>query len=111
VFTLLNPNQFLSRPLDRVIVKGKTQPVLIHELFDADPEPVRLRKQRLLPSFLQGLQLFYARQWQESRLAFKDCLEIDPGDVVSQIYWERSHHFALQPPPEEWDGCFEMQHK
>ncbi|WP_130471183.1 response regulator [Candidatus Magnetaquicoccus inordinatus] len=111
VYNLLEPGQFLSRPLDRVIVKGKTQSVLIHELFDADPEPLCVRKKQLLIPYLHGLDCFYQRRWQESRDAFQNCLEIVPNDIVSQIFLNRCDHFSAVPPAEDWDGSFEMQHK
>ncbi len=111
VFRALEPGQFLSRPLDRVVVKGRMQSILVHEIFDADPEPKRVSKQALLPLYRSGLELFYGRRWLESRAAFQACLQQYAQDVVSQIYLDRCDFFLAHPPPDDWDGTFEMQHK
>ncbi|MBF0160718.1 MAG: response regulator [Magnetococcales bacterium] len=111
VFRLLESERFLSRPLDRVVVKGRQRALLIHEIFDADPEPQRHRKQALLPSYRLGLELFQERQWRESQQAFLECLRIAEDDTVARIHMERCAAFLERPPAADWDGSFEMQTK
>lgn len=111
LFRLLEPDQFLSRPLDRVVVKGRSQAVLVHEIFHADPAPQRARKEAMLDQYREGLALFYARRWPESQQAFQSCLQVDPEDAVSQIYAARCAILMEDPPSDEWNGVFEMQFK
>ena len=111
LFGLLKPGQFLCRPLDRVVVKGRSQAVLVYEIFNADPAPQRARKEALLDIYRLGLELFYARRWQESQHAFQQCLQVDANDTVSQIYADRCTILLDNPPPTDWNGVFEMQSK
>ena len=41
---------------------------------------------------------------------FRDALEIKPEDPVANVYFERCHELAEQPP-EKWDGVFVMKSK
>ena len=111
VFRLLEKSGFLCRTLDRVVVKGRKQPITVHEVFDADPEPEKERKQTLLETFQQGIRLFHNRHWQESQRMFQDCLKIDANDHMSQMYVERCAVFIKNPPADHWNGTFEMQYK
>ncbi|MBF0461320.1 MAG: response regulator [Magnetococcales bacterium] len=110
VFSLLAVGQFLCRPLDWVVLKGR-RPVLIHELFDADPEPEKARKKLLQDAYRSGFALFRARRWRESQAAFQECLRRDANDCMAQMYWERCSLFMEQPPADDWDGAFEMLQK
>lgn len=111
LFQLLDKNRFLCRPLDRVAVKGRKQPVLVYEVIDADPEPEKMRKQALVENYRRGFELFYDRRWQESQELFRHCLELDPGDLASQRYVTRCTTLMAQPGEGDWDGTFAMEHK
>ncbi|MBF0401639.1 MAG: response regulator [Magnetococcales bacterium] len=111
LFALLEPGHFLCRPLDRVVVKGRSRAVLVYEVFNTDPEPQRARKLASLDSYRAGLELFYGRRWQESLQAFQHCLEQDGDDVMSRMYAERSSLLMAEPPAADWNGIFEMQSK
>ncbi|MEO5363132.1 MAG: response regulator [Magnetococcus sp. DMHC-8] len=111
IYGQLRPGHFLCRPLDRVVVKGRTQAILVHEVFDADPAAIMAGKQQLLPTYRTGLALYYERRWQESRAAFQACLEVDANDTMSQMYLDRCDFLLGHPPADDWDGTFEMQHK
>ena len=95
---LLGAHAFLYRTLDRVVVKGRKQPIVIHEIFESDPEPERTRKQALLETFHQGVSLFQTRCWRESREMFLACLEKNANDHMSRIYTERCTVFMASPP-------------
>ncbi|MBF0462475.1 MAG: response regulator [Magnetococcales bacterium] len=111
LFRLLAADTFLCRPLDQVVVKGRKQAVLVYDVFDADPEPDKARKQAALESYRQGFELFYARRWPESQAAFRACLAQDPEDRAAQMYLERCATLMEHPPAADWDGTFEMVHK
>ena len=111
IYRLLDSSEFMCRPLDQVVVKGRTKPIFVYEVYDADPEPIRERKQQLAESFQQGIIYFHGRQFRQSQQMFQDCLKIDATDHISQIYVERCAAFMEHPPSEEWNGIFAMQHK
>jgi adenylate cyclase len=99
----------LCRELDSVRVKGKKLPVRIYELIgekkDAAPHEAFLRR------FEAGLEKYKQAQWDEAIAAFKQVLEIRPGDPPSELYIRRCKDLKENPPPLPWDGVFTMTKK
>ncbi|HKW64910.1 MAG TPA: adenylate/guanylate cyclase domain-containing protein [Candidatus Acidoferrum sp.] len=106
---------FVFRELDLIRVKGKLQPVTIHELVGrageesayGTPEEVRER----LDLFQKARELYRQRQWQAAQDAFQAILDKWPGDGPSRTYWKRCQEYLFEEPPSAWDGVFTMTHK
>jgi adenylate cyclase len=106
---------FVFRELDLIRVKGKLQPVTIHELIGragepstyGTPEEVRTR----LNAFLQARDLYRKRQWEEAQKTFQTVLDKWPDDGPSRTYWKRCQDYLFDEPPSGWDGVFTMTHK
>ncbi|HXM96707.1 MAG TPA: adenylate/guanylate cyclase domain-containing protein [Candidatus Dormibacteraeota bacterium] len=106
---------FLFRELDLIRVKGKLQPVTIHELIGrqdeatvyGSPEEVRLR----IDLFLRGRTFYSARQWEAAQQTFQAILDRWPDDGPSRTYWKRCQEYLFDEPPLAWDGVFTMTHK
>ena len=56
-----NVEQYQTRFLGRIQVKGKTAAVGVYEMYDGDPQPVQELKQSTSSEFEQGLQHYFAR--------------------------------------------------
>lgn len=110
---------FLFRPLGRIVVKGRTQPVPIFE-------SVGLRAQlaastlECVALFEQGLAKYYQRDWEGALALFarSGALEpMQPGSTVgvstnpSIVYTEIVTHCRLEPPAPTWDGRYVMKEK
>ncbi len=93
---------FRFREIDRVRVKGKSQPVVMYELMVADYE--------ILPRFEEGLQLYRNRQFAVAKDIF-DELVAATGDGPARLYSQRCGEFIEQPPEEEWDGAYTAKTK
>ena len=102
-------DSFVTREVDWVKVKGKTQPVRIFELI-AEGQ-VASEKQAMLKHFARGFELYHERKFQEAIDVLKEALKIEPDDAVSQLYVERCQDYLKEPPPEQWDGVFTMTTK
>jgi predicted ATPase/class 3 adenylate cyclase/GAF domain-containing protein/tRNA A-37 threonylcarbamoyl transferase component Bud32 len=92
---LLDPTRYSIRLLDRVRVRGKTNEVVVYEVFDADPAEVRDGKLRSKEDFEQAIERFQSGRYAEAELLFCDCAELTPGDVVARIYVERCRSFLM----------------
>lgn len=86
--------RFVTRPIDLVAVKGKTQPVNIFELLEADKRP-------LATAFTAALELYRSRRWDDARTAFEAI-----GDKASHVYAERCDLMKQNDPGPDWDGVY-----
>jgi len=119
---------FITRKIDNVRVKGKEQPVGIYAIYSGflDASENKLRSGNIvdvpvIPSLLinretiinynKGLKVFYMREWKLAEEYFQKSLQADNSDYLSQIYLDRAREFALNPPPEDWDGVFTLTEK
>lgn len=90
-----DPTRYQLRFVDRLKVKGKSQPVAVFEILDGDPADVRDRKLATLADFEQGIWLFHSRDFQAAAHLFESCLREFPGDRLAQLYLERSIRMGM----------------
>ena len=96
---------FVFRPVDRVIVKGKTKSVRIYEPvcqtgdLDAEDAAELERYQGAYDSYL-------AQRWDDAKKAFEELRE-NHGRGIYRIYLERIAGYIQEPPPDGWLGEFE----
>ena len=102
---------YTSREVDLVIVKGKTQPVAIHEIMDFHTEATYPNLLDALRTFREGLLNYRQQRWYEAGRAFQEVLDNNPLDKTAKLYLERCELLSKQPPPAEWDGVWVMQEK
>jgi hypothetical protein len=101
---LKDPDTYKHRFVDKVRVKGKKEPVSVHEVFDGDPQPLVTLKQETKASFEEGLCLYYDRKFSESSVQFNRVLQKNPEDKAARIYLERSAHYMVAGVPDDWTG-------
>ncbi|MCX8028937.1 MAG: tetratricopeptide repeat protein [Brevinematales bacterium] len=68
-------------------------------------------KVKLLAYYKKGLELYKSMKFSEALDYFKECLKIDPKDGPSKVYVERCNEYIQNPPPNDWDGVYEMKTK
>ena len=105
-FTRAQAPQFTYRELDRVRVKGKTEPVAIYEprglLAEADAGDLTL-----LARWSRVLELLRAQDWDGAGAIL---LEL-PDDGLRRLYAERLRQYRDAPPGEDWDGVTNFETK
>lgn len=57
--------------------------------------------------FQRALQAYEARDWDKTEV----LLQKQGDDMLAQIYLDRVRLFKKSPPPEGWDGVFELKIK
>jgi class 3 adenylate cyclase len=96
-----------ARLLDTVAVKGKTRGVKIYTArrsLDGD-------EARGWALHNDGMELYYRRAFSEAAAKFEAALALMPGDYNAKNLLERCRDYALNPPPENWDGVEVMKTK
>jgi len=105
-------DDFICRELDRLIVKGKSTPVKVYELMAKNDDHLATSNLKTaLNHYVNGLQFYYNRNWEDAKKSLLNVLELIPNDGPSITYIKRIEAFELNPPTEEWNGVFELKTK
>lgn len=99
------------REIDRVVVKGKTEPVAIHELLEHHTEETFPNMIDATARFRDGLTLYRAREWHRAKDAFRAALDLNPNDKCSTLYIERCDELNENGVDDDWDGVWVMETK
>ena len=99
-------DRYVLRRLDRLVVKGKTEPIAVFEVVGRAGE-VPLETLRRLAAFESALALHDIRRFAEARYAFEGIA----GDDTSALYAKRCAFYLDNPPPTDWNGAFVMTSK
>ncbi|MCO4763760.1 MAG: AAA family ATPase [Myxococcales bacterium] len=77
---------FRVRFLGEVRLRGRTESVALHEVYDSDPERIARKKDKSAPMFEQGVRAWLAGDLAKAKDAFKQVLEIYPDDLAAVYY-------------------------
>ncbi len=80
---LAHPGAHAIRPIDVVVVRGKTRPVVLFEVFDRDPPPVRADKLKTQAPLLDGVTALLRHDIKAARRHFEESLALVPGDAAA----------------------------
>jgi signal transduction histidine kinase/class 3 adenylate cyclase/ActR/RegA family two-component response regulator len=108
---LTQPEQYQIRFLDRVIVKGKQQPISIFEVLDAETELVRELKLQTQLDFERGLEHYRRHEFRAAKTNFYQVLAVNPDDKTAALYLERVNHLIEKGVPENWSGVWTLTEK
>jgi adenylate cyclase len=107
------------RSLGRILVKGREQPVPIHELValvEDVTDPIR----ECIALFEEGLAKYHARDWEAAIALFRRSEALEPngpgrangsGTNPSRVYIAIAESLRAAPPPPRWDGVYVMKDK
>ena len=102
---------YRSREIDVVIVKGKTQPVKVHEVLEYHDDESFPNMQDVLGQFNNGRDEYKKQNWAKAIKSFKAALVLNPNDRLSDIYIDRCKLMKANPPGDDWDGVWVMESK
>lgn len=87
--------RIMLRRVERVIVKGKTQPIDIYTYCE-DAELAKLSE--------EALNHYSGRRWELSLQACHQILARYPDDKIAKILIEETELLRRDPPPPNWNG-------
>lgn len=82
-------SNYLIRMVARVVVRGKTQPVTVFEIFNEDPPELRDKKIQTKSRFEEGVLFFTQKQFQEAKTVMEEHLLRFPDDFIARIYLQQ----------------------
>lgn len=100
-------DKFICRLLDKVAVKGKTEPVLIYELVDRikDCDEVKIKEVEM---FNKMIALYLNKNFEE---ALSLLNQMDKNQKFVKLYIDRINDFIKNPPGDNWNGVFVLKTK
>lgn len=101
---------YRTREVDRVVVKGKTEPVAVHEVLDYHTDETFPNLMDVVNDFRDGISSYRRGAWDAAIGCFQRCLRAHPADALSATYVERCEQLRADPP-EQWDGVWVMTSK
>ena len=102
---------YRGRELDRIVVKGKTQPVAIYEVLDYHTEESYPHLSDATGQFRDALAKYRKRDFAGANVLFGKILANNPADNAAKLYVGRCAHLLENPPPEDWAGVWVMDRK
>jgi two-component system sensor histidine kinase ChiS len=97
-------SQYAIRTIDRVTVKGKSEPVTVYEVFDGDAPSLLELKMQTRDDFESGLIHYREKEFVEAITCFEQVLQININDQAAKIYINRCKHWKKVGIPSNWMG-------
>ena len=98
---------FAFRKIDRVVLKGRQEPLDIYEPIGAavvaTPEWAHI--------YQAALDRYFLHDFAGAERGFRKVLEIRPSDGPASVLAPRCAEFVIHPPLDSWDGAWVMAMK
>ncbi len=103
-------DRITARFLDQIRVVGRQEPVRVYELIgEAGREPAWWSS--IQPLYTEGMAHYQGRRWAEAIASFEKLLQFRPEDGPAKALLARCRVFLTEPPPEPWDGTYNLTRK
>src|SRR5499426_2262714 len=99
-----------AREIDQLVVVGQTVAQTVFEIIGREGE-LNEKQLTMRSRYSEGLTAYRARKWDEARRAFQSALKVVAGDGPSMTLLRRIETCEANPPAEEWDGSWRLDHK
>lgn len=100
----------LFRPIDRLRVYGRKEPVAVYELLARKQDATD--DDRFLAQMYELFSAAYlSRKWDECLALLEQILHRVPGDKPARVWRTRVETWQQDPPPDDWDGVYEATSK
>jgi adenylate cyclase len=102
---------YRAREIDRVIVKGKTEPVGVYEILDFHTDETFPNMPEAINLFRGGLKYYRSGEFDRAIIQFREVLALHSGDKLSETYIQRCDYLKVNPLDGEWNGVWVMKGK
>jgi adenylate cyclase len=111
-------DKVVFRYLDRIVVKGRKQPVPVYEVVGLR-EKLPPQTHECLSVYSQGIERYLAQDWDAAAKLFAQSATLEPNQPhmrgietnPSHVLINRCVHMKEHPPGPGWDGVYVMKEK
>ena len=112
-------DRVVFRPLGRIVVMGRSQPVPIFEVVGLK-ETLAASARECIGVFEQGLARYLERDWDAAEKLFRASAALEPNQPgvtpgvkknPSLVYLEIVGEYRVAPPAADWNGVYVMTEK
>lgn len=108
---LVDVSEYAIRIVDKVKVKGKSQPVIVFEVLDGNLPEIRDAKLATLEMFTDAFVAYQRRNFDYAESLFQRCVDRNPNDKAAKIYLKRSQYWQRFGDDQTWNGVTELESK
>ena len=101
---LPDPDRYQIREVDLVTVVGRSAPVRLFEVFDADAPALREQKARTTDEVSQALRLYRSGGIDQALEILRQCRALAPDDPLIPILLQRCQRVSALTGDAGWDG-------
>ena len=101
---------FLTREVGAFRLKGKTQPIVAHELL-CRVEDSTAQQREACALFAAALRAFRSQAWDEAKAIFSQVIDGSGEDGLSAFYLRLCEQYARNPPESPWEGVIQLAEK
>lgn len=106
---LTDKTQVITRLVDKVQVKGKSNVVYLYEVYFQGSVDANERK--FIDTYEAAFKDYEKGNFAKALAQFKECQQQKPSDESVAVFVERCETLVKHPIPEGWNGTYEMTHK
>lgn len=97
-------DSFSFREIDTIQVRGKESGIVIYDVYESDPQTIRLKKKETHEMLMTAIVLYKTMQFELALQTIREARKIFPEDKVFYLYEDRCEKYIKNPPPETWTG-------
>jgi adenylate cyclase len=104
-------DEFAILELDFIMVKGKKEPEVIYAIAGREDVAQSERFQRLRNLTIEMLACYRTRDWNGALAAIERGRKTDDAhslELLYELYEERIKGYQQSPPPEDWNGAYQL---
>ena len=101
---IVNQDLYNYRMLGRVQVKGKKESVGILEIIEGNSFSMAENKLGSKPMFEKAIFYYLQKDFTAASNIFKAISDVNPEDIASKLFYNRSENFTKFPPSDDWNG-------
>ena len=101
---------FLTREAGTFRLKGKIQPIVVHELLCRGEDSTAAQRNTCC-LFSEALRAFRSQAWNEAEALFSRAIKSSGEDGLSAFYLRLCEQYRRNPPEGPWEGVIPLAEK